>query len=116
MAKVKLSIDEQNIQRMAHCSGRCDHPERNCADRIGECKECSVYSTCRTLYSQGYRNGIDLLDMVKREIDEAVLPDPTESGRYITLDDVMLGGDIVLNVLGEHKEEILDYRREHEDE
>lgn len=116
MAKKTLPIDEQNIQRMAHCSGRCDHPERNCAERIGECAECSVYSTCRTLYTQGYRNAIDLLDIVKQEIDDAVLPDPDEVGRCITLDDVLLGGDVVLTVLGEHKKEIWDYRRIHEDE
>ncbi len=47
---------EKEIEEMAHRSSACEHPDRHCLKRYGDCSECSVYSICEDLIDAGYGN------------------------------------------------------------
>ncbi len=47
---------EKEIEEMAHRSGFCEHPDRHCLERYGDCSECSTYARCESLINAGYGN------------------------------------------------------------
>ncbi len=65
---------EKEIEAMAHWSGACEHPDRHCLDRYGDCSECSTYAKCEGLFNAGYGDVKQARKETAKEIYEKVRP------------------------------------------
>lgn len=74
---------QKRIEEMAKNTGACEHPERNCLEKKGDCAECSMYAISQSLHNAGYGNLKDFVQWLKAKGQTQY-----DNADYIDVDDL----------------------------